>query len=1310
MSLSSRSLCRLARTVSPSIKSASAPTGLRALSTFPTRLDRTFGFGSGSGQVFTDWKHNEGISASGLVPIVIEQTGRGERSYDIFSRLLRERVIMLYGPIRDADATLIVAQLLFLEAEATSKPIHLYINSPGGSVTAGMSIYDTMQYISSPVHTYCMGQACSMGSLLLAAGERGHRQCLPNASVMIHQPSGGASGQASDIAIHAKEILRVRERLTEIYTRHCKKQDESVVQGNERFGALEPRWLTRRGVRSGGGVGVWDSGQSAGESSIGRADDDFTQRKSAGERKIGGTQDGISVIPTPQGVRAPSRCGTLPSAISDLCETTSGLRPDPAEYSHLIMDFFAADASRAAVSATATDTADPFAEAIGRRFSGASAPMLTARLVLEESPLESAALQLAASTRPEGVGTGSAPSLADTGRTHSSQTATTLSNMSLRSPARRPSPAASTESDESRYTSVSPKDLSLYLAQEPPPLVIDVRSSSAHTLSHVRGAISLSVPSTLLKRPNFPLGSMATMIASSSAQAAFSQWQSAHRILVYDADLSRLADGSGVLGLLRKFTAAGSKAQLAWLIGGHNAVARSARDCLQAGASQPSDPEPTSATPIGAFVHAHSLPQSAFQQSSTTGGPSHRPNKLQASNPFYDNIRQNRELSHGITERIPLALSQDVISRKDEIPVSWVREIVENSDREKGIEALAMQFYRIELGEQRRLQGVMSHHSNESRVSEHDKSQQNAISTNDAHLSFPYSITAGVEKGAKNRYKNIWPYEHARVRLQTAADDGSDYVNASYIRPRGTNLRYIATQGPMPATYTDFWTMVWEQHVHVIVMLTRQVEGNQLKCGDYWSGTQFGPLRLQLIATEGGNENVEKVTGFDFGFKDDEKNDDSQPTIRRTFLLTHTGYPDEPPRKIVQFQFLSWLDMNVPETPSGLLGLVKDVRDAAEESDRYSGSTQSNPVLVHCSAGVGRTGSFVAIDAILDGVRRELEGTRSSSLELSSSDDPSDSDLDTSGEPSSESLGSSKLRRGSFPEPSDPTSYRRPTNLQMTSARPRRTSLRKTLGAKKGTHNVPEMGKRSQLGAGAAPGPSSTNETNGGTSFPSSDSSASFHFSETSLPVSTGTTMSNGSPKQGRSPPDNNNNNNNHHHHHHPPGLGPAAMQATHAWSFQVADNTSRSELVAPQPVPASMSLSAVTPRPDTEMRDRERDTFDYVTPRSLALASQQKSVSPLTSMDEPIREVVEDMREQRMSLCQSLRQYVFVHRAVVEGVLAMVDENKKRKGESAGSGVGAKRHASPTELVKVDMSGSRAQIKKRPSLRLGKDAMAVDS
>ncbi|KAF9529469.1 ATP-dependent Clp protease proteolytic subunit [Crepidotus variabilis] len=173
--------------------------------------------------------------SASLVPIVIEQTGRGERSYDIFSRLLRERVIMLHGPIRDDDSTLIVAQLLFLEAEDSTKPIHLYINSPGGSVTAGLAIYDTMQYVSSPIHTYSLGLAASMGSLLLAAGERGKRHCLPNASIMIHQPSGGASGQASDIAIHAKEILRIRQLLTSIYQRHCSKEGESVAQGLARF-------------------------------------------------------------------------------------------------------------------------------------------------------------------------------------------------------------------------------------------------------------------------------------------------------------------------------------------------------------------------------------------------------------------------------------------------------------------------------------------------------------------------------------------------------------------------------------------------------------------------------------------------------------------------------------------------------------------------------------------------------------------------------------------------------------------------------------------------------------------------------------------------------------------------------------------------------------------------------------------------------------------------------------------------------------------------------------------------------------------
>lgn len=158
--------------------------------------------------------------AGALVPIVVEQTARGERSFDIYSRLLKERIVFLTGAVNDDVASLIVAQLLHLEAENPKKDISFYINSPGGVVTSGLSIYDTMQYIRPKVATICLGQACSMGSLLLAGGEAGMRYALPNARVMIHQPSGGARGQAADIEIQAREILKIRERLNQIYVKH----------------------------------------------------------------------------------------------------------------------------------------------------------------------------------------------------------------------------------------------------------------------------------------------------------------------------------------------------------------------------------------------------------------------------------------------------------------------------------------------------------------------------------------------------------------------------------------------------------------------------------------------------------------------------------------------------------------------------------------------------------------------------------------------------------------------------------------------------------------------------------------------------------------------------------------------------------------------------------------------------------------------------------------------------------------------------------------------------------------------------------
>ena len=186
--------------------------------------------------------------ALNLVPIVVEQTARGERSYDIYSRLLKDRVVFIVGPIDDYMANVVVAQLLFLESENPDKDVHLYINSLGGIVTAGLSIYDTMQFIKPDVSTICLGQAASMGSLLLTGGTKGKRYCLPHSRIMIHQPSGGFQGQASDIDIHAREILKVRERLNAIMSKHTGQPVERIERDMERDNFMEAQAAVEYGL------------------------------------------------------------------------------------------------------------------------------------------------------------------------------------------------------------------------------------------------------------------------------------------------------------------------------------------------------------------------------------------------------------------------------------------------------------------------------------------------------------------------------------------------------------------------------------------------------------------------------------------------------------------------------------------------------------------------------------------------------------------------------------------------------------------------------------------------------------------------------------------------------------------------------------------------------------------------------------------------------------------------------------------------------------------------------------------------------
>jgi len=246
MSASRSILGRLARTlVAPRLQT-------RSLATSP-HLSYGFqdpqipGWTSAHGSQQSSQQHPTTL-ANGLVPIVIEQTGRGERSYDIYSRLLKDRIICLMGPVDDYVSSIIVAQLLFLQSESAKKPIHMYINSPGGSVTAGLAIYDTMQYVHPPISTWCVGQACSMGSLLLAAGTQGMRHSLPNSRIMVHQPSGGARGQATDILIQAEEITNLKKQLNLIYVKHTGQELETIHNSLERDKFMNPQQALEFGL------------------------------------------------------------------------------------------------------------------------------------------------------------------------------------------------------------------------------------------------------------------------------------------------------------------------------------------------------------------------------------------------------------------------------------------------------------------------------------------------------------------------------------------------------------------------------------------------------------------------------------------------------------------------------------------------------------------------------------------------------------------------------------------------------------------------------------------------------------------------------------------------------------------------------------------------------------------------------------------------------------------------------------------------------------------------------------------------------
>ncbi|OLL25868.1 Tyrosine-protein phosphatase non-receptor type 1 [Neolecta irregularis DAH-3] len=444
---------------------------------------------------------------------------------------------------------------------------------------------------------------------------------------------------------------------------------------------------------------------------------------------------------------------------------------------------------------------------------------------------------------------------------------------------------------------LQPADLRVLLrCSREPLLILDVRLHSAYEDARIASAVHISVPSTLLKRPSFTLARISDSIPDTGQRSKFTSYKRARLIVIYDADCANITDSWPGKQLAKKFATESCDSQalrVFYLKGGFKTFSSVNRDLI--------DTLPISSSTSASSLSLPSRPTLTLQ--------CQIPKNSSPICPFFTNIRQNTELANGVGDPIPLRLNNLSDSIKSALP-NWLKRIACSPS---GPQKLAESFYGIEKTEQKRLQKALN-----------------------PNIVDGFSISAGLERGNKNRYNNIWPYDHSRVKL---VKDGDDYVNASFCHALDGKNRYIATQGPLPSTFEDFWRIVWDQRVWVIVMLTTIEEAGQIKCHNYWNDEKMGCFIIRNIST-----NIVA----------------NGTIICRRFSLSHTDYPFTSIREVTHLQYTEWPDFGVPVAPSSLLSLIHEANIA---------STTTSPMLVHCSAGCGRTGAFCTVDTVLSMLR-----------------------------------------------------------------------------------------------------------------------------------------------------------------------------------------------------------------------------------------------------------------------------------------------------------------------------------------------------
>lgn len=506
-------------------------------------------------------------------------------------------------------------------------------------------------------------------------------------------------------------------------------------------------------------------------------------------------------------------------------------------------------------------------------------------------------------------------------------------------------------------------------------LILDLRVSTMYAKSHIAGALNLCIPTTLLKRPSFNVKKLAETFKDGEQRSKFENWRNSSYIIVYDTSSAQLKDAQICLNTIKKFQGEGYEGTLYIVRGGFLEFNKAFPSHTGAGLE------------ITASAGQQSDGGSSGPEIAPVIGGCPMPGTDKPANPFFGNIRQNMDLIGGVGQ-IPLKHPAEQ-SKEQDFP-SWLRRAAEDQDQGKKVSG---KFEAIERREKKRMEDALS---GQVYIGSNAAPQQHHADEKE-HVQI-----AGIEKGNKNRYNNIWPFEHSRVRLQGVPRTGCDYFNANFIQANWSNKRYISTQAPIPATFNDFWNVIWQQDVRVIVMLTAEKEGAQVKAHNYWDQKHYGPLYLDFLSehrasleparihkhqqakrpgaikrasTKSSHPQIPLAT---LDPKEDVgKNGAERPYVTvRKFMLRDEREPFQPMREITQLQYSSWPDFGAPAHPQHLLGLVEQTDAVVRATNKTHGNKDpepagERPVLVHCSAGCGRTGTFCTVDSVIDMLKRQ---------------------------------------------------------------------------------------------------------------------------------------------------------------------------------------------------------------------------------------------------------------------------------------------------------------------------------------------------